>query len=190
MLRFGNRLIIPSNKKKLACIYSSSRAGMWCTSYPLSYALVLRKYVFYALWCWKRTVWAFAAGKNRSSPQTFQTPDNTILSLWKTDSFDKIFMASWIMKLVVNSLQTSTVWFQKWEHQPTSSSRFERSSFVDFQPCFWFTIQHPCMNDGCNCSGLWIGGAEQRAVILWALFLDWNVSLSQKTCSAMAVPEE
>jgi len=51
---------------------------------------------------------AFAAGKNKNRPKTFQTPENTILSLLETDSFDKIFMASWIVKLVANSLQTST----------------------------------------------------------------------------------
>ena len=31
---------------------------------------------------------AFAAGENKSSPQTFQTPENTILSRSKPDSFD------------------------------------------------------------------------------------------------------
>jgi len=30
-------------------------------------------------------------------------------------SFDKIFMALWIEKLVANSLQTSTEGFEKWE---------------------------------------------------------------------------
>jgi len=48
---------------------------------------------------------AFAAGKNKSKPKTFQTPENTILSLSKTNSFNKIFTTSWIVKLVVNSLQ-------------------------------------------------------------------------------------
>jgi len=33
----------------------------------------------------------------------------------ETDSFDKIFIALWIEKLVVNSLQTSTEGFEKWE---------------------------------------------------------------------------
>jgi len=59
---------------------------------------------------------AFAAGKTKSRPQTFQTQEDAILSLSEIDSFDKIFMASWIVKLVANSLQTSTAWCQKWEH--------------------------------------------------------------------------
>jgi len=33
----------------------------------------------------------------------------------ETDSFEKIFMALWIEKLVTNSLQTSTEGFEKWE---------------------------------------------------------------------------
>jgi len=37
---------------------------------------------------------AFATGKNKISPQTFQTPENKILSLSETDSFDKMFMTS------------------------------------------------------------------------------------------------
>ena len=49
---------------------------------------------------------AFMAGKKNWS-QTFQTPENTILSVSETDSFDKIFIASWIEKSVDNSLQTS-----------------------------------------------------------------------------------
>ena len=57
-----------------------------------------------------------AAGKNNIRLKNFQTPENTILSLSETDSFDKIFVESWTVKLVANSLQTSTVWFQKWEH--------------------------------------------------------------------------
>jgi len=36
---------------------------------------------------------AFAAGKNKSRPKTFQTLENTILLLSETDSFDKIFIA-------------------------------------------------------------------------------------------------
>jgi len=34
------------------------------------------------------------AGKTKSRPKTFQTPENTILSFSETDSVDKIFMAS------------------------------------------------------------------------------------------------
>jgi len=77
---------------------------------------------------------AFAAGKNKCRPKTLQTPKNAIISLSETDSFDETFMESSVVKLVANLLQTSTVWFLNWE--PTSSSSFERSSFVDFQPCF------------------------------------------------------
>jgi len=34
---------------------------------------------------------SFAAGKNKSKPKTFQTPENTILSLSETDSFDNFY---------------------------------------------------------------------------------------------------
>ena len=51
--------------------------------------------------------------KTKSKPKTFQTSEKAMLS--ETDSFDKIFMALWIEKLVANSLQTSTEGFEKWE---------------------------------------------------------------------------
>jgi len=53
------------------------------------------------------------SAKTKSKPKTFQTPENAMRS--ETDSFDKIFMALWIGKLVANSLQTSTEGFEKWE---------------------------------------------------------------------------
>jgi len=140
---------------------------MWYTSYPFSYALVVRKYIFRCFGAENDlSEEALAAGKNKSRPKCFQTSVNTILLLSETDSFDKKFMASWVVKLVANSLQTSTVGFQNWKHKPTSTSVFERSSFASFQPCSYFSIHHPCMIDGYNCSGRWIGGVHQRTVIL------------------------
>ena len=53
------------------------------------------------------------SAKTKSKPKTFQTPEIAMLS--ETDSFDKIFMALWIEKLVANSLQTSTKGSEKWE---------------------------------------------------------------------------
>ena len=49
----------------------------------------------------------------KSKPKTLQTQENAMLS--EIDSFDKIFKALWIKKLVANSLQTSTEGFEKWE---------------------------------------------------------------------------
>jgi len=43
MLRFINRLIVTLTNKKFSECTLSSRARMWCTCYPLSYALVVRK---------------------------------------------------------------------------------------------------------------------------------------------------
>jgi len=53
------------------------------------------------------------SAKIKSKPKTFQTPENAMRS--ETDTFDKIFMALWIEKLVANSLQTSTEGFEMWE---------------------------------------------------------------------------
>ena len=53
------------------------------------------------------------SAKTKSKPETFQTPENAMRS--ETDSFDKIFMALWIEKLVASSLQTSTEGLEKWE---------------------------------------------------------------------------
>jgi len=56
---------------------------------------------------------SIVSAKTKSKPKTFQTQENAMLS--EIDSFDKIFMAVWIKKLVANSLQTSTEGFEKWE---------------------------------------------------------------------------
>ena len=56
---------------------------------------------------------SIVSAKTKSKPKNFQTQENVMLS--EIDSFDKNFMALWIKKLVVNSLQTSTEGFEKWE---------------------------------------------------------------------------
>ena len=56
---------------------------------------------------------SIVSAKTKSKPKTFQTQENAMLS--EIDSFDKIFMAVWIKKLVAISLQTSTEGFEKWE---------------------------------------------------------------------------
>ena len=68
----------------------------WLYAYKFLIALVLKR----LLWCGIRVSW------NKSRPKGLQTPENALIS--ETGSFGKIFMTSWIEKLLANPLQASS----------------------------------------------------------------------------------
>ena len=77
---------------------------------------------FYALWCWKRPLWCgIGASKKKVAPKLSR--HRKIQYSHSTDSLDKIFMASWIVKLVANSLQTSTAVVPKLWSRTSSGTR-------------------------------------------------------------------
>jgi len=141
-------------------------------------------------------MWHSRKVKTKVDPKLSRHRKNAILSLSETDIFDKIFMASRMVKLAANSLQTSrlvsevgaSVYFE-FKLRKIDFSRFPTLFLIQYSTSMherWIQLQW-VVNWWSTAKSSYFGHSNFYQQLRGHISSNWNALLSQKTGSAMVV---